>query len=528
MIGHKGLRAIMLLALAAGLWADAPLAEAQAGPRALAFFQTAGGTIDAATPVEEWTFDGQSGQVVSLIAQTMSGDLDPVLEVLGPGGALVGQNDDLDSRVRDAGLEVLRLPSDGAYIVRVGRWGGAEGTTSGTYRLSFAPGFAQVVARESFEQGSVSWQSPTGAPVGLSAGWLRVPVDAPGSVVLALPPGDETYDEVYMQADARLFRTPSYGEFGLIFRAQGAGSQISYYALRVNSRSQWTVIRHEPNGESTLRTWTNHAALDPTGVTLGVLVRGPSFVFYANGQILGDVSDSTLTGAGRVGVMAASDAGQTDSPQAMFDNVIITTRLGTTYRGLPLALASWQSDDPAAIVAELAGSGRVNAAVARDLYIPEKVVATLDPRAADAQFELLGVEQSQYEDFVLGATLSAITTRDSAACGVVFRWQDERNFSTAYMDGLGGWGMVQAQDALLPLNAYDLSPMITPGSLNDLLVVAQGEQLALYVNGALVTQETAAPGSGEVPGRIGVALLNYEAAQTDCYFYNVWVWPLIG
>ncbi len=514
---------LLMLAAMPGGWSGARPAHAQGTPRSLEFFQVAGGTLDDSTPAEEWTFSGRAGQPISLIARTVSGDLDPVIEVIGPGGTAIAQNDDLDSLVRDAGLEALRLPDDGAYTVRISRWGGTGGTTRGTYSLTLTPGFARVVERYTFEQGTVSWQTPANAPVGLSAGGLRVPVNAPGQVVLALPPGDATFDEVYLQVDARLFASPSYGEFGLFFRAQGAGTQISYYALRINNQGQWTVVRHEPGSESPLMPWTAHPALTPAGVTLGALVRGSPFVFFANGQVLGQVTDTVLVGAGRLGVLAASDAGQTDSPQAMFDNALITTRLGTTYSGLPLALTTWQANNPAAIVEELAASGQIVPGPAHDLFIAEKIVTAANVLEPGTAFELLGVESTRYSDFVLAVAAGAVSTRESTACGVVFRWQDERNFTLAYVDNLGGWGLVQTLDAALATNAYDLSPMIAPSALDNLLIVAQGDRVTLYINGALVTQETVLAAEG----RVGVALMNYEAARTDCYYRNIWVWPLV-
>jgi hypothetical protein len=87
---------------------------------------------------------------------------------------------------------------------------------------------------------------------------------------------------------------------------------------------------------------------------------------------------------------------------------------------------------------------------------------------------------------------------------------------------MGGFGVVQAHDAQLTTNAYDLSPMVRPGEANNLLIVAQADHVTLYINGALVTEETVTPGAG----RVGISLLNYETARTDCYWTNVWVWPL--
>ncbi len=126
---------IALLALPVG---EAPgvgvaaRAHAQgADDRALSFFETVRGTLGDATPSEDWTFDGSAGQVIAVLVVTTRGDLDPVLQVIAPSGAVAGENDDLDSLVHDAGLEALTLAEDGPYTVRVARYLADQGQTAG-------------------------------------------------------------------------------------------------------------------------------------------------------------------------------------------------------------------------------------------------------------------------------------------------------------------------------------------------------------------------------------------------------------
>jgi hypothetical protein len=83
--------------------------------RALAFFDPVRGAINDATPTEDWDFVGFTDQVISLLVVGISGDLDPVLQVIGPDGTVIAENDDRDSLVRDAGLEALMLPADEVY-----------------------------------------------------------------------------------------------------------------------------------------------------------------------------------------------------------------------------------------------------------------------------------------------------------------------------------------------------------------------------------------------------------------------------
>ncbi len=491
----------------------------RAQAHALAFFTPVSGILNDQTITEDWTFEGRTDEVISLVVTTRRGDLDPVLQLLAPDGQLVAENDDLDSLVRDAGLEALTLPADGTYTVRIGRYQGRDGTATGEYELTLTPGFAHVALREGFDQGVQSWITPTGEQMPLAQERLRLRVTAPDATLLAFPPDSPAFDELYYQATARLFGTSSYAEAGLVFRAGLPGLSRSYQ-FKVNTRGQWRVLMVDESGVFALRTWSADVSLSQANGewTLAVLARGDQFSFYANGVLLGTLTDDRLPLAGAVGVLAGSSADQTDLPTILFDDVIVTTRLGTTYRGLPLALATWESSDPGAIARELGETGLVNLAATRDLFLPEK---TISASGVTTTLELIGSDQALYADFLLSADLTIMTGGQSNGCGVFYRWQDDRDFDLSYIDTAGGFGVVQTRGGQLTTNVYALSPMVQAGA-NKLLVIAQGDHVALYVNGALVTEETVLSGSG----RAGVALLNYEDVHTDCLLSNIWVWPL--
>jgi hypothetical protein len=499
--------------IAAWIMGVVPSAHAQEN-HTLAFFETVQGAINDATPAEEWTFEGHTNQVISVIVMATSGDLDPVLHLVGPDAAVVGENDDLDSLVRDAGLEAFVLPLEGVYTVRVTRYG----ATVGEYDLTLTPGFARPLRDDTFEQGAVSWVSPAGQLAVLSQGKLQMRVMEPGETQMAFPPDAESEQNLYMQVDARVFGTPSYAEVGLVFRAQVEQGRVRAYQFKVNTNGQWTIALQEEAGLFVLRTWQADPALAGSAWTLAVLARDENFAFYANGALLGTLSDARLPSAGTVGVMVMNRTDQAGAATVLFDNVLVTARLGSTYRGLPLALTTWNSPDPAVVAAELAESGGIIPAAARDLFVPDTSLTRADQ---NAEFKLLGSERAIYENFILSAWVNIATTGQSVACGVTYRWQDERNLDMAYLDTAGGFGVVQARDGQLTTNVYDLSPMVHAGA-NNLIVITRGDRVTLYVNGALVTQETVIPGSG----RVGVALLNYEAARTDCFWTNYWVWPL--
>ena len=92
---------------------------------------------------------------------------------------------------------------------------------------------------------------------------------------------------------------------------------------------------------------------------------------------------------------------------------------------------------------------------------------------------------------------------DGIGCGLVYRWQDERNLDLVYVDTAGGFGVVQARDGELAHNVYALSPMVGVDT-SDLLVLVRGGDVALYINGALVAQEQVQPGQGYALQRLQV------------------------
>lgn len=517
-----GREALLLAAVALAIALPGAAASAQPGdtPGALAFFEPVRGTLDAANPVDEWTLDGRADQPVALLV-TGDGSLDPVLEVIAPDGAPVATNDDLDSLVRDAGLEALILPADGAYTVRVARYEGRRGAAAGAYELLALPGYADLVRREPFSGSETTWAAAGSGSVTVGQGRLRLRVAENESRALAVPSDAAPLRDLYYQADARLSGAASYAEFGLVLRIPTApGMTRQGYTFKINTAGQWSVVVANQSGEFVLQRWTSAPALAADAWTLGVLAQDTTFSFYANGALLGSVTDGRLVEAGTLGLMVGVDAGQEDRPTVAFDNVVITRRLGTTYRGMPLALTAWADADPARVVAELARSGMVSPAPAHDLYINSRALDAADPAS---RFELVGSERALYDDFILGASIVIVTDGESPGCGLLFRAQDDRNLSLAYVDTSGGFGLVRAQDGALTTNVYDKIPLNQPNP-DRLVIIAQGERVTLYVNGALVAQETLAPDSG----RVGVALLNYEDVVTRCLVGDLWVWPLAG
>ncbi|MBI5878586.1 MAG: tetratricopeptide repeat protein [Chloroflexi bacterium] len=100
-------------------------------------------------------------------------------------------------------------------------------------------------------------------------------------------------DNYYYEVDTRFIGgLPDWG-YGLT--AHGNRSTNRTYAFLINGNGQFSIWKVSPGQAVKLSDWAKSAAVIAGGVNrLGVLVRGGSFEFYANGQLLKRVSDASL------------------------------------------------------------------------------------------------------------------------------------------------------------------------------------------------------------------------------------------
>ncbi|MFN8563657.1 MAG: PPC domain-containing protein [Anaerolineae bacterium] len=97
------------------------------------------GTLNDANPRLVYTLDGLRGDVIAIDLSVTSGDLDPMLTVIGSDGSVLALSDDamLEGRdSRDLHLEALHIPRNDQYSLVVARFGYLLGTTSGSYTLA--------------------------------------------------------------------------------------------------------------------------------------------------------------------------------------------------------------------------------------------------------------------------------------------------------------------------------------------------------------------------------------------------------
>ena len=109
----------------------------QGGDRLMVYGDSLQGALSDEVYALFYQFQGRAGDMVVLRAETVSGDLDPLLVLRDAADANLpgGVNDDADPTTRNSALRYT-LPADGVYIVAVSRFGLRDGATTGAFRLT--------------------------------------------------------------------------------------------------------------------------------------------------------------------------------------------------------------------------------------------------------------------------------------------------------------------------------------------------------------------------------------------------------
>ena len=97
---------------------------------------TVTGSISDAEYFTGYCFDGEAGDVVTIILVGTTGDLDTYLIISDAfGDEIFAENDDVADDNSDSGV-IFTVPEDDSYLIFVSRYDGEEGTTTGNFALS--------------------------------------------------------------------------------------------------------------------------------------------------------------------------------------------------------------------------------------------------------------------------------------------------------------------------------------------------------------------------------------------------------
>lgn len=496
---------IPVVVLAASLFVTSPAVQAQ---EQLSLYIPVAGTVEAGGE-QSWQYAAQSGEVLSFLVEAASGDFDPMLTIVDRAGNVLTSNDDYAyPETRNSLLEAITMPRTDTYTLTVSGFDG----TGGSYALTAFSGFAQIAERDGFGNDS-DWQPlDDSLSVNLSDGVLTLTAFGANQRGLALG-GLEPLVDVAAHITVQNVDNPVGWTVGMTVRRNGD----DYYLFEVNDEGLWRFSLVQGEESTVLRDWINHPNIVPgqTTFNLSLLASGAGFEFFYDDGFIGAVSDTTLTQAGEIGLMVGTTTMQDSETTAQFSDLVLTTPLMIDgERIIPQELIV--ADGP--IMAQsLQRRHVVSAAGMMSLTVPESSVENARP---GVQRLMLG-RGVTYTNFALGATVELSPARSGpVGCGLVFRFAEEADYTLAFLDATGGYGVSQRQgDNFLP-GLFGESADFAGGGIHHLLIIADGNTVYYYVDGQYAGSFSNEPREGQ----IGAAVVNFEGIDNTCEFTDLWLW----
>lgn len=479
--------------------------------------QAQANTLVLNTPVEgslapgasnTWTFTAQNSAVLSFSLQSQTDGFDAALVLTDSSGNRIIGNDDYNYPDSfDPLLEAVTMPRNDTFTLTVS----GVNNTGGDYTLTMLPGYSVPAYTDDFT-GS-DWQplsdiltaERTDEQLSLNISGARV-------TEAVFDNAADTFDDFYAQVQVTSVANASGWVAGLAFRHQNN----SYYRVAISSDGTWRFLRVEDGVETVIRDWTPHPNIVPgaTRFTLAVLARGVGFDFFYNTGYIGSASDTALTGAGNVGLALGTFSSQASASSGTFDDLIVTTP-AETDAGYIIPQQIYGAD-PSALVQTLKRRHVVSAAGQMALTIPESSVQFARP---GINRFMLG-NSTRFGNFALGAvvTLSA-GVRGPAGCGIVFRFTGETDYTLAYFNQDGEYGVSKRTGDTFSPGISGVNSPFSSGQ-HQMLIIASDDVLYYYLDGLLVgtLEETAQE------GEIGIAVVNFEPNTTNCTYNNLWLW----
>lgn len=459
--------------------------------------------------VETWTLNAAEGEMLSFVVEASSGNLDPTLTIVNSGGQVIVANDDAAYPDNpQAVIEAITVPRADTYSVIVNGFG----ATAGDYMLTVLAGYGQIAASSTFDDRS-EWQS-SGSPLISEVNNGRMALTLSGNQqrgAAFFTGGVPT--AYYARINVAEVSGPDGWAVGMLARRQDSGA---YYAFEVNQRGEWRFVARQGANERVLRDWTAHPAIiaGTERFSLSLLVIGDGFDCFYNDQLVGYISDDALPLGGAVGVTIGTGAALDSEVSAVFDDLTITAPLEVENR--PVHPQRLIVSSGTAMAQELRRRLLIPPSGQMGLTIPESFVESNRPGVNEI---LLGGGQ-EFSNFAIGASFTWNILGDGAVgCGLLLRAANETDYTLAYLDQTGGFGISRRRGDAFTSGLFGVLPSLN-GATHHLLIVARDNIMAYYIDGVYVGQQE----DEQRPGMIGNAVVNFEPVTTSCQFGNTWLW----
>ncbi len=493
--------------------------RAQQKDTVLRLLQPAAGQVDDSTPEQRWTFDAIKGQRLSLRMLATSGNLEPYVELLDSAGKTLATG--VNSSYRNSTIDAFLVPEAATYTVRATRMQ-SDKATSGRYSLSLLPGFSFLLINDPSGADSPmrTWRNANSAS-SIAQGKLRVQLISESAYTWTTADKLGSFKDLYMQVELHPEPVSAYWEGGLLLRGTRRNNALEFYVFFVNSDGKWKLAYGQPTGLSTIRDWSDVPGGLKPDMTLGVMAKGTQISLFYNGQPLGDFTDTKLGGEGVIGLAIGTGKQPNISTSILFDNIVVTLPVDEAASApitIPPKLEAWNRG-ALPILEELQAAHVIPGVGKPGFDVADAFVTNNTTKGIVFQPLARGVN---FADLAYTADIAWESTNDKVACAMEFRVADEKNFTIVYIDRKGGFGIRQesGKDGLI-VSLYNLSDAIKKENRanNRVTIVAIGNGLIVYINGALVMNVNAK----QETGATYVAAYNYEQASSVCQFKNVWL-----
>ncbi|UYN90183.1 MAG: hypothetical protein KIT08_02845 [Anaerolineales bacterium] len=381
-----------------------------------------------------------------------------------------------------------------------------------------------VLFYDDFSQMDSAWVVPRSNTVSgdLHLSGFRLTTSAPG-VVYWLEAGDRVED-MRVEVDAQLLVGGETSEIGLMCRYL---SDSDFYAATINGAGIYTIYKLRA------RNWVQLAAGEvqlPTSglgnVHLTLDCIGEVLAFFINEQLITMAYDSEFR-LGKGGLFIYS--GSEENGEFVFDDF---------YVRVPPEDSPANSSEGAHIPSEVIAEDLELAGFTEDLGNLAWEFTNAIPLQLSGENYVMTWQQldwnNRYRDFILAFDVAWESTTGLAGCGAIMRTgnqvteAEQIRLETWRFSGLPSWGLEYVKfnrhygwisGELRPNNAIRQGN----GSTNHYVIVANGPEFTVYVNGMRL-------GSGRAPEALTqgkLALFAWqESGQTKCTFSNVWVWKI--
>jgi len=453
-----------------------------------------------------YRFNAPLGAVISLRASTPDSDLDAALTVTDSSGRIIGAHDDRAyPDDLDPLLAVVTLPRTDTYTVTVASVGG----TTGTYTLALTPGFAEVV-----QLGFTDEWSGTGGRINATPD--RIIVTAEGARARTYAHSASVTESADFFAQVDVIAISSQADTwiaGIAFRR--AATSDTHYLYSVNEQGLWRFSQITGVDERVIRDWTPHPALvaGDAAYTLSVLAIESSFDFFYDGTFIGTNADDALARPGSFGVIGGTSSPLSTINEITYANWSVTAPDADSP---PIPDQIFVSADGMAMATALRRQFPALSGGTMGLTLPESSV----------QFNRAGVNRigvgrgALYSDFALGVMVALDAgALVPAGCGVTLRGSGDDNYTLAYFNREGEYGLSGREGDVFSPGAYGARAPFTADE-HHLLIIASANTLLYYLDGAFAGAQTDDSDAGE----LGVAVVNFEPTNTTCRASNLWVW----